>query len=103
MNIVILDNDEEFIQHLDPELCSLTETIEKGGLRTLTLDYKFQDAVEDKKLFKLGNKVWVSRDSNLTDCLYVINIFYIIVVIICRVSVLIVYVDCCIGIQEIIL
>ena len=73
MNIVILDNDEEFIQHLDPELCSLTETIEKGGLRTLTLDYKFQDAVEDKKLFKLGNKVWVSRDSNLTDCLYVIN------------------------------
>ena len=73
MNIVILDNDEEFIQHLDPELCSLTETIEKGGLRTLTLNYKFQDAVEDKKLFKLGNKVWVSRDSNLTDCLYVIN------------------------------
>ena len=73
LNIVILDNDEEFIQHLDPELCSLTETIEKGGLRTLTLDYKFQDAVEDKKLFKLGNKVWVSRDSNLTDCLYVIN------------------------------
>ena len=73
MNIVILDNDEEFIQFLDPELCSLTETIEKGGLRTLTLDYKFQDAVEDKKLFKLGNKVWVSRDSNLTDCLYVIN------------------------------
>ena len=73
LNIVILDNDEEFIQFLDPELCSLTETIEKGGLRTLTLNYKFQDAVEDKKLFKLGNKVWVSRDSNLTDCLYVIN------------------------------
>ena len=31
MNIVILDNDEEFIQFLDPEFCSLTETIEKGG------------------------------------------------------------------------
>ena len=73
MNIVILDNDEEFLQFLDPELCTLTETIEKGGLRTLSLDYKFQDAVEDKKLFKLGNKIWVSRDSNLTDCLYVIN------------------------------
>ena len=73
MNIVVLTNDEEFIQWLDPELCTLVETIEKDGLRTLTLEYKFQDAVEDKKLFKLGNKVWVSNDSNLTDCLYVIN------------------------------
>ena len=73
MNIVVLNNDEEFIQWLDPELCELTETIEKGGLRTLTLDYKFQDAVEDKKLFRIGNKIWVSNDSNLTDCLYVIN------------------------------
>ena len=73
MNIVILNNDEEFIQFLDPELCSLTETIEKGGLRTIHLEYKFQDAIEDKKLFKIGNKIWVSNDSNLTDCLYVIN------------------------------
>lgn len=73
MNIVVLNNDEEFLQFLDPELCSLTETIEKGGLRTLSLDYKFQDAVEDKELFRIGNKVWISNDSNLTDCLYVIN------------------------------
>ena len=73
MNIVILNNDEEFIQFLDPELCSLTETIEKGGLRTIHLEYKFQDAIEDKKLFRIGNKIWIHGDSNLTDCLYVIN------------------------------
>ena len=73
MNIVVLDNDEEFLQFLDPELCSIEETIERGGLRTIHLEYKFQDAIEDKKLFKLGNKLWVSRDSNLSDCLYVIN------------------------------
>ena len=73
MNITVLDNDEEFIQFLDPELCSLTETIEKGGLRTLSFEYKFQDMVEDKKLFKIGNKFWISEDSNLDDCLYVIN------------------------------
>ena len=73
MNIVVLNNDEEFIQFLDPDLCKVTETIEKGGLRTLSLEYMFQDAVEDKKLFKIGNKVWISRASNLTDCLYVIN------------------------------
>ena len=32
-----------------------------------------QDASEDKKLFKLGNKIWIQGDNNLTDCLYVIN------------------------------
>ena len=73
MNIVVLDNSEEFLQFLDPELCSIEETIEKGGLRTIHLEYKFQDAVEDKKLFRIGNKIWVHGDSNLTDCLYVIN------------------------------
>ena len=73
MNITVLTNEEEFIQHLDPELCSVKETIEKGGLRTIEFEYKFQDMVEDKKLFKIGNKVWINNDSNLTDCLYVIN------------------------------
>ena len=72
-NIVVLDNSEEFIQFLDPELCELTETIEKDGLRTLQFTYYFQDMLEDKKLFKIGNKLWVYGDSNLTDCLYVIN------------------------------
>ena len=73
MNIVVLDNDENFIRFLDPELCELTETIEKGGLRTLQFTYYFQDMVEDKELFKIGNKLWIYGDSNLTDCLYVIN------------------------------
>ena len=73
MNITVLNNDEEFLQFLDPDLCTLTETIEKDGLRTLSFEYKFQDMIEDKKLFKIGNKVWVSEDSNLADCLYVIN------------------------------
>ena len=73
MNITVLNNDEEFIQFLDPELCEMTETIEKGGLRTLSFTYYFQDMIEDKKLFKIGNKLWISGDSNFTDCLYVIN------------------------------
>ena len=73
MNITVLTNEEEFIQFLDPDLCTITETIEKDGLRTLSFEYKFQDMIEDKKLFKLGNKVFINGDSNLTDCLYVIN------------------------------
>ena len=43
LNIVVLNNDEDFIRFLDPELCDLTETIEKGGLRTLHFTYYFQD------------------------------------------------------------
>ena len=73
MNIIVMTNNEEFLQFLDPELCTLVETHEKGGLRTLSLDYKFQDLHEDKQLFRIGNKVWVSGDTNLTDTLYVIN------------------------------
>ena len=73
VNIVVLDSEENFIRFLDPELCDLTETIEKGGLRTLHFTYYFQDMVEDKELFKIGNKLWLNGDSNLADCLYVIN------------------------------
>lgn len=73
MNIVVLDNDEDFVRFLDPELCEMEETIERDGLRTLSFTYYFQDMVEDKELFKIGNKLWIYGDSNLTDCLYVIN------------------------------
>ena len=64
VNIVVLDSEENFIRFLDPELCDLTETIEKGGLRTLHFTYYFQDMVEDKELFKIGNKLWLNGDSN---------------------------------------
>ena len=71
--IVVMDPKENFLQFLDEDLCTMTETIEKGGLRTLELDFKFQDYSEDKNLFKIGNKIWVSNDTHIQDCLYVIN------------------------------
>ena len=70
--IVVLSKEEEFLGFLDPDLCNMTET-HSEGLRTLLLNYKFQDLHTDKQLFKIGNKVWVSGDKNLDDCLYVIN------------------------------
>ena len=73
ISIVVLNNDEEFLQFLDPELCQLTETQTIDGLKTLEVEYYFQDAKEDKELFKLGNKIWIQGDVNLSDCLYVIN------------------------------
>ena len=68
-----MDHQEQFLKFLDPELCELSESHESGGLRTLHLTYTFQDFQEDKELFRIGNKIWISGDVNLTDCLYVIN------------------------------
>ena len=73
LTIVVLNNKEEFLQFLDSELCHLEESIEVGGLRTLSFEYKFQDYVADKELFKIGNKIWVQGDVNIEDSLYVIN------------------------------
>ena len=72
-SIVMLTPDEKFLQFLDPDLCDIKETITTGGLRTITLDYKFQTYEDDKQLFQLGNKLWVSGDVNLSDALYVVN------------------------------
>ena len=73
LTIVVLNEREEFLQFLDPELCSIKETCTINGLRTIVFEYKFQDMKKDKKLFKLGNKIWIQGGTNLTDCLYLIN------------------------------
>lgn len=73
LTIVALDKYENFLQFLDPELCSITEEIEYGAYRSISFSYKFQDLTEDKDLFKVGNKIWIQGDTNLQDCLYVIN------------------------------
>ena len=73
LSIVVLDQKEKFLQFLDPDLCSLTEEIEYAGLRTLKLEYTFEDVVTDKELFRVGNKIWIQGDTNLKDCLYVVN------------------------------
>ena len=73
LTIIALSPEEKFLQFLDPDLCELEEKTEYGGLRTLELTYTFQDFQEDKKLFQIGNKIWVQGDQQLTDCLYVIN------------------------------
>ena len=73
LTIVVLNNREEFLQFIDSELCHLEESIEVGGLRTLSFEYTFQDYTKDKELFRIGNKIWVQGDVNIQDSLYVIN------------------------------
>ena len=71
--LVALEHDEDFIQFIDPELVTIKETIDKGGLRTLHVEYVFQDFNEDREMFKIGNKLWLANDDNISNCLYVIN------------------------------
>ena len=73
ISIIALDSKEEFLQFLDENLLEIKETIETGGLRTINVTYTFQDLQKDKELFRLGNKLWIQGDTNLSDCLYVIN------------------------------
>lgn len=73
LTIVVLDNEENFIQYLDSELIQITETHEKYQLRSIHSEYYVEGLDDYKTLFKLGNKLWVSSDGNISDCLYVLN------------------------------
>lgn len=72
-SIVVLDPYENVIQFLDVDRCEVKEHIKEFGLRTLTLEYKFENLNRDKELFRIGNKIWVQGDIHIKDCLYVIN------------------------------
>lgn len=60
------------MEFIDPDMVDITETCSIGGLRTLSVEYNIQELENAKKLFKLGNKLWVHGEG-VTDCLYVIN------------------------------
>ena len=74
MNVILLDNHENFIQYLDTELLQIEETDEEYGLRTIDVKYTIDDIDYAKKLFKNGHKLFIINDSVIDDdCLYVIN------------------------------
>lgn len=71
--IISLTSSEEYQKWIDPDLISITEEIETSGLRTIKVEYTFQDYNKAKEYFQIGSKLWIQGDNNLTDCLYVIN------------------------------
>lgn len=73
LKAILLDNDENFIKFLDPDLIRLDETREQYKLSSISLNYKIDDAEKAKELFKIGRKIWINGDVSLKDCLYVIN------------------------------
>ena len=73
MNVIVLDYNENFIEFLDPDLLDITEQNETKGIRNIDVTYYMEDMDDAKRLFRMGNKIWISGDSNIEDCLYVIN------------------------------
>ena len=73
LTVIVLDSNEEFLQFLDPNILELSEENEVNGLRHIDVTYQIESLNNARELFKIGHKIWVSGDENLTDCLYVIN------------------------------
>ena len=72
MNCILLDNEENFLKFLDPDLSSLEETREQYALSSLDMTYNIDDPCKARELFKVGHKIFVVGDENLKDCLYII-------------------------------
>lgn len=73
MNVIVLDYNENFIEFLDPDLLEVKEEYEIGGIRSIDVTYYMENMEDAQRLFSMGNKLFVSGDTNITDCLYVIN------------------------------
>lgn len=71
-NVVALNNQEEILEFIDPDLISITENMETQGLRTISVEYNIQQLENANRLFQMGNKLYVTGD-NIEDCLYVLN------------------------------
>lgn len=72
-NAVVLNQNEEIITFLDPDLIDIVESNEIGQLRTISVKYPVDTEEDISNIFKLGNKIWIRGDDNFTDCLYVMN------------------------------
>ena len=74
VNVVVLNNEEEFIEFLNPNILSVTEKETVEGIGQVEVTYYIEDVLDAKRLFKMGNKLWVyDSERHMKNCLYVIN------------------------------
>lgn len=74
INIILLDNEENFIRYLNPEEISVTEHEETGKISSLKLKIPLsEDIIGDINDFTPGHKIWISGSQVSRDCLYLIN------------------------------
>lgn len=73
--VLVLDQNEEPLEYLDSENLEIEQTSEVGELQTLTITYPLddEDINRTRKLFKIGNKIWIPGTNGLDPCLYVIS------------------------------
>ena len=73
--VIVLDQNEEPLEYLDSENLEIEQTSEVGELQTLTITYPLddEDINKTRKLFKIGNKMWIPGTNGLDPCLYVIS------------------------------
>lgn len=73
LTVVVLDEEEQFIAFLDNDYIDIVEENEQGEIGRVSVEYTMNDVTEAEALFKLGHKLLILNDTNLKDCLYVIN------------------------------
>lgn len=73
LTVVVLNNKEEFIEYLNTDYLRIENIEEKYQLKSINVEYYIEDIEKAKKLFQIGNKLWVQGYPNSDDCLYVIN------------------------------
>lgn len=79
LNIIVMDNLENVIAWLDPDLCEITETSSKDKCRKIKLTYPidiFEIGETERHWYDQGNKIYIPSTLGITSCLYVINTSY---------------------------
>lgn len=75
VNVLVLNNQEEIIGWLHPELVEIVEYNDVKGIQSIIISHPLNDETGNNYLewLKHGNKIWLSENEDLKSCLYIIN------------------------------
>ena len=75
LNVIIMDEFENVITWLNPDLVDITETNKKETCRKIKIEYPLDKAPlkGEKDWYMQGNKIFVPSTLGIDNCLYVIN------------------------------
>lgn len=76
-NIIVMNQEEEVITWLDPDLVEIKEINKTDTCRTIQLKTILEERfAEETPWFNQGNKIFIPETMGITSCLYVINTEY---------------------------
>lgn len=78
LNVIVMDEFENVITWLDPDLVNITETNKEETCRKISIEYPLNKAPVKgvKEWYMQGNKIFVPSTLGIDNCLYVINSEY---------------------------